>query len=440
MESNNKRLYYQLYMDIKEKILSNFYKKNSKLESIRALAKRLQISTTTVEKAYNQLSVEGYIKSIARSGYIVQDISSLETSKHKTSIEAIEEDVKYNTSLTKDLFDIKLYKRMTNKVFNYYPNSLYHACNPRGEYELREEIRKYILKERAVSCDVNQIIVGPGIQSLLNILLSIHKGQSVAYLYPEFKKAMTIFRAYQYQLKGRVTTKDIESLQADLLYISPSNTYPTGEILSRQERNDMISWARRNHSYIIEDDYNFFIRYNSYTIPSMYSIDGGHNVIYMGSFNKTILPSIRISYMVLPLPLYKLYKEVYKNFSQGVSKLEQLSVALFMKEGLYQRHTKKLYHSYKEKNSQLLNALALYSDHTFSVRSTDSNLHVVIDFHHKKHYLNFIENLEENHLDYEAIKGKNSVIFPYSGIDTNNLNQVLSQLFNHKKENTHYKS
>jgi GntR family transcriptional regulator/MocR family aminotransferase len=429
MKLENTTLYHQLYTDIKNKILGNVYKKNSKLESVRKLSSRLKLSTTTVEKAYNQLLVEGYVKSIPRSGYIVLDVHDLQRIKYKRTIDPIREDKKTNTALTNDLFDIKQYKTMTNKVFNYYPDALYEACDPRGELELREEIRKYILKERDVTCDVDQIVVGPGIQSLLNILLSITSGKTVTYLTPEFTKAMTIFRGYNYQLKPRKTTTEIARLKADFLYISPSNTYPTGEVLRRQERNKIINWARENKSYIIEDDYNFFIRYNSYTIPSVYSIDEGRNVVYMGSFSKTILPSIRISYMVLPVSLYNVFKKEYINFSQGVSKLEQLSVALFMKEGLYQRHTKKLYNSYKEKNGLLLDEVNKYNKNKFSVRSTDSNLHIVIDFRKREFYNTFIRNLDREHLSYETINNQNSVIFPYSGINNTSMPKTIYNLF-----------
>lgn len=429
MKIENTTLYHQLYTDIKTKILSNVYKKSSRLESVRKLSTRLKLSTTTVEKAYNQLLVEGYVKSIPRSGYIVLDVHDLQQIKYKRTIDPIREDKKTNTALTNDLFDIKQYKTMTNKVFNYYPESLFEACDPRGELELREEIRKYILKERDVVCDVDQIVVGPGIQSLLNILLSITSGKTVTYLTPEFTKAMTVFRGYNYQLKPRKTTTEIARLKADFLYISPSNTYPTGEVLRRQERNKIINWARENNSYIIEDDYNFFIRYNSYTIPSIYSIDEGRSVIYMGSFSKTILPSIRISYMVLPVSLYNVYKKQYMNFSQGVSKLEQLSVALFMKEGLHQRHTKKLYNSYKEKNGCLLQEVNKYSLNKFTVRSTDSNLHIVIDFKKKEYYQTFIRNLDREHLSYEIINKQNSVIFPYSGISNESMPKTMYNLF-----------
>jgi GntR family transcriptional regulator/MocR family aminotransferase len=423
-------LYQRLYEDIKEKILYNELKKNNKLESIRSLAKRLDISTTTVEKAYNQLEVEGYIRSIPRSGFIVRDVHQFDTYIPHVFIEPIEHPVQENNKLTTDLFDIKSYKTTINKVMNYHSDKLYTELDPRGEEELREEIRKYILKERDVKCDVNQIIIGPGIQSLLTILLSITNRKTVTYLTPEFSKAMNIFRAFDYTLKPRKNTSEIVRLKSDFLYISPSNIYPTGEVLEAQQRNKIIKWAHANDAFIIEDDYNFFIRYNSYTVPSIHSYDHGRRVIYIGSFSKTIIPSIRISYMVLPVELYNIYKDCYNNFSQGVGKLEQLSLALFMKEGLYQRHTKKLYNLYKEKNAIMKEALMKYNKKRhFDIRGTESNLHVVLDFTSKRQLQTFIRNCDRYYLKYAVINNSNSVIFPYSGIENHDIPRLVRDLF-----------
>lgn len=430
MSTINVPLYQRLYEDIKEKILMNDFKKNQKLESIRHLSARLDISTTTVEKAYNQLVVEGYIRANPRSGYVVMDVHNIEKAKYHPFVDPIEHPVKDNTKLTQDLFDLKAYKSTVNKVLNYHADKLYTDLDPRGEEELREEIRKYILQERDVKCDVNQIIIGPGIQTLLTILLSLTPKKTVTFLEPEFQKAMHVFRSFGYNLKPRKNTTEIARLKADYLYISPSNLYPTGEVLKAQERNKIITWAHRNDSYIIEDDYNFFIRYNSYTVPSIHSYDNGERVIYIGSFGKSIIPSIRVSYMVLPKELYNLYRSHYNDYAQGVGKLEQLSLALFMKEGLFRRHTKKLYNLYKEKNEIMKKALEKYNKHkSFTIRGTDSNLHVVLDFKTKKLMQAFQKNCERSRLEYKQIQGSNSLIFPYSGIENSDIPKLVRNLF-----------
>ena len=429
MSNSNNPLYQVLYEEIKEKILKNEYQKGTKLESVRILSKKRGVSTTTVEKAYNQLLIEGYIMSIPRSGYIVLDVITPDVTTINSLVDPIEYRNFENNKLTTDLFDIKSYKKIINKVINYDYEKLYTECDPRGEIELREEIRKFILKERDVKCDINQIVIGSGIQNLLNILIDFSNKKSVTYLVPEFKKAMSVFRTFNYLLLPKNNIEEITNTKSDYLYISPSNTYPAGDIVKVKERNDLIKWAKSNNTFIIEDDYNFFIRYNSYTVPSIHSYDNGENVIYMGSFAKMIIPSIRISFMVLPVSLYNIYKDNYRKNSQGVSKLDQLSLALFMKEGFFKRHTKKLYAQYKEKNETIKKCLLKKSKkNSFTIRGSDSNLHIVLDFNTGKSLNQFVKNCDKLSFEYSKIENKNSVIFPYSGIEIKDISKVMKKL------------
>ncbi len=416
-------LYMVVYNEIKNKIADQALSSGSKLDSVRSFAIKRAISTTTVERAYNQLVVEGYVTSIPKSGFIVNDIHSTKGNK-SIIVEPIAKVNYKNNSLTTDLFDIKTYKSVMNKVINYFSDELYNVCDPQGELELREEIVKHVQSERNINCDVNQIIIGPGIQNLLNLLFYINDMNSVSYLEPEFQKAIDIFRFNKYKTFGKESIEDISNSKTDYLYISPSNIYPTGDVIKVSDRYKLIEWANKNDSYIIEDDYNFFIRYNSYTIPSIKSLDNHKRVIYMGSFSKTILPSIRLSYMILPIPLYEKYKNIYNTISQGVSKLEQLTLALYMKEGLFKRHTKKLYSLYKEKNEVITESLDLYH---VKYRGTDSNLHVIIDFDSNLDIELFTTKCDSLNLKYESYD--QSIIFPYSGLEVSEIPKIVELLF-----------
>ena len=424
--------YQTLFHDIKNQVITNVLKKDTKLDSIREISKRKNLSTTTVEKAYLQLLVEGYIYSIPKSGYYVSNVEKLVPTKSNTNIIPITTNTHDNNALTEDMFDMKTYKSIISKVINYHPDPLLHECAPNGEVELREEIRKYVLKERDVKCDVNQIIIGPGIQNLLHVLLSLKDFDTVSYLAPGFKKALSMFSLKGYQLFSQKSITNIVSSHTDYLYISPSNIYPTGETLKIQDRVNLIKWAQENNSYIIEDDYNFFIKYNNYTVPSIHSLDQSH-VIYMGSFSKTLLPSMRISFMILPQSLYSLYKEKHLIFSQGVSKLEQLTLALYLKDGLFYRHTKKLYNTYKRKNDIFQDSIQQYIDQSLiSVHGVDSNLHVVIDFNNQKTYNNFIRGCTARNYKFTLIKDNKSILFPYSGIKNEDMHLIMNELLHAK--------
>ncbi|MFK5884032.1 MAG: PLP-dependent aminotransferase family protein [Candidatus Izemoplasma sp.] len=423
-------LYRQLYIDIKKHILNQTFASGTKLESVRVLAKQMNISTTTVEKAYNQLVVEGYIESIPRSGYIVLKVDDL-SKENQNQIDPIKIETFSNTSITDNLFDFKSYKSIINRVINYQSQKLLSDLDPRGEIELREEIRKHVLYERDIACDANQIIVGAGIQNLLHILLSVNPKKSVSYLNPPFKKATNIFKDYNYLLNGFESIDLLLNTKSDYIYISPSNTYPRGDIIKIQERILLINHAETNDTYIIEDDYNFFIRFNSYRVPSIYSLNNSNRVIYLGSFAKSLSPSHRISYMILPKSIYDIYKDKFEDYSQGVSKLEQLSLALFMKEGLYKRHTKKLYNAYKFKNELILNAFNNQlgeCDVTYS--GIESNLHIILTFGRTDSLNKFINNCAIQKLKIIILKN-NTVILPYSGMLNEDIDNIVrSTLYN----------
>ena len=425
-----KILYQEVYQSIKTKITNQVYKVDHKLSSIRQYAKQSGYSTTTIERAYEQLLIEGYIYSMPRSGFYVAKIDQLHPSDVHQEVEAYTFNYYQNNQFTHDLFDIKQYKSIVNKVFNYEKDALYTELDIRGEEILREEIKKYVLKEREIEVDKDQIIIGPGIQYLLHILINITTSKKVTYLKPAFEKAMSIFQSYDYE---RIPCKDISEItkkKTHFIYLSPSNIYPSGEVLKIQDRTTIINYANDSDAYIIEDDYNFLFKYHTSVIPSMYSIDQYDRVIYLGSFSKTLLPSSRISYMILPPKLYAMFLQKITLFSQGVSKLEQYSLAYFMKEGLFYRHTKKLLSLYKLKNETIIKALNIYKEKgQYELSSNDSNMHVVIHFKNKIQFEQMITKLTCLKLGYYRIPDTKDILFPYSGLQLKNIPDLVKKLF-----------
>ncbi len=143
---------------------------------------------------------------------------------------------------------------------------------------------------------------------------------------------------------------------------------------------------------------------------------------------------MRISFMILPESLHKIYQKKYQTFSQGVSKLEQLSLALYLKEGLFYRHTKKLYNTYKKKNEIFQESIQDFvDDDSISLEGTDSNLHAVINFKERKTMDQFVRNCLSRNYKYTAIEGQKSIIFPYSGIQDQEMGDTIKALF--KKDN-----
>ena len=140
----SKPLYIKLYEELKTLIINNTLPANTKMDSVRSYAQKHDISTTTVEKAYNQLVIEGYIFSKPRSGFIVEDIHAKQRDIPNSIVDPLRTPTVINNKLTEDLFDLKTYKSIINKVMNYQGSKLFNSCLPSGELELRQEIQKYV--------------------------------------------------------------------------------------------------------------------------------------------------------------------------------------------------------------------------------------------------------------------------------------------------------
>ena len=205
----------------------------------------------------------------------------------------------------------------------------------------------------------SQIIIGAGIQYLLSILCSLlrDKHHDIAFEYPGFNQAKNVFEDYNMDiipipvLKEGIDIEKLKKSKVKMVYLSPSHQYPTGSVMPIDKRIEILNWAQENNSIIIEDDYDCLIRYESRPIPALQGLDKAGHVIYLGSFSKILLPSIRISYMILPLDILENYKWIKARYSQTSSKIEQLTLTKFMAEGYLEKHLRKIRKLYYKKNA-----------------------------------------------------------------------------------------
>ncbi|NLY70674.1 MAG: PLP-dependent aminotransferase family protein [Clostridiales bacterium] len=396
-DSINIPLYIQLYTYIRDSILNRDIKPGEKLPSLRSLAKSLNLSLTTIELAYNQLLVEGYISSKPQSGYFVNDISSevgkafvFEDSEQKIeatevpSIESMQQPIYYDPTN----FDFFKWKKCINKVLNEYSHLLFEEGNPRGEAPLRYEISKYIYQSRGVRCSWEQVIVGAGTQQLLNLLCIILQKTGIDYVSfenPGYLPVRDIFKDRGFKMATVPLDKDgikIELLPANIrstVYVSPSNQFPTASVMPIARRYSLLDWAYNNDSIIIEDDYNSELIYSGRPVPSLQGLDTKGKVVYLGSFSSTLFSSIKISYMVLPNDLNELFEEVLGGYTQTCSKAEQLTLALYMQEGYYQTNLKKLRKIYSQKIQLATSLINKYGKDKINILANSSGLHMLLE-------------------------------------------------------------
>lgn len=418
-------MYYQIYEAFKTAILSQKLKANHKMPSIRALAKMHQISTTTVEKAYQQLLVEGYIESIPKSGYYTQSVKGLNPTK--TISKNLKDPFKTykNTNQSMDSIELSPLRKLTQEVFLNHQQALFESNHPQGEKILREALLNHLYEERGLNSTIEQMILAPGMQNLIIMLKAIYPfSTSVAYLNPGYDAAIRTFDFIDFKATGYDTIDQIINAKPRLIYLSPSNHYPTGEVISINDRLKLLNYANQTGAVIIEDDYNHIFRYNAYQIPSIHSLSKGKHVIYIGSLSRSLLLSTRLSYMILPYEMMRKHQNVIQSFSSTLSKLEQISLALYIKQGYYQKHLKKTYKQSKRKNEHLNDLLKTIDNSNVRILGLESNMHFIIETYDLAKIIQLLDTLNYG---YKALS-KTQVLIPYHGLSTKDMTTFVKAL------------
>ena len=311
-------LYEQIYQYIKNEIVEGKLSSKERLPSTRALAEHLQIARSTVELAYEQLVSEGYIEAKPYKGYFICPIGELYHLKKEQSVKR--EEIKKENSYLFDLspngiemkaFPFSTWRRISKNVLAEHQKDIFEPGHPKGDFEFRNTICRYIYSFRGVNCEPEQIIIGAGNDYLLVLLGKIlGEHQRVAMENPTYKRAYRIFSSDGYEMstmpidKNGMSMEHLRNSQANIAYIMPSHQFPTGVVMPIGRRMELLKWAEEaENRYLIEDDYDSEFRYKGKPIQALQAWDKKEKVIYMGTFSKSIAPAIRVSFMVLPKPL-----------------------------------------------------------------------------------------------------------------------------------------
>lgn len=361
-------LYEYLYNCLKNDILNGRLSPGTKLPSKRELAKENNISVKTVMNAYEQLLVEGYLYSEEKKGYFVADVEAVPQYKQEPveypaiyTQESWFADFTANNTIY-EKFPFTLWRKTMREVLSEYDMELVQRSHFQGIKELREAISDYLYRTRRMQVSPECIIIGAGIEYLYSRLMKILPSDAVyAVENPGYKKIPLIYE--EFGVKWAYTEMDenginMESLRengADVVHVSPEHHYPLGTVMTIARRQELLEWcAEKLERYIIEDDYDCEFRYNSRMIPTLQSMDRNHRVIYMNTFSKTLAPSIRISYMILPEKLMRRYLDNATFYSNTASTCEQYALAKFIKKEYFERHVSRLKKHYYTQGNLLI--------------------------------------------------------------------------------------
>ena len=479
-------LYKQIYEYFAQEIRQGILKEKSKLPSVRELSKNLGVSKITVETAYQQLCAEGYVVSVAKSGFIVtkvQEIFKLNKTEKIDLQKNIEQENFLQTQKIEksDFIDVSS-SRVDESVFpssvlkTLYrqavsgDNSKNFLCRGEslGEVDFRKTLADHLFESRGVRCSYEQIIIGAGTEYLLSLAVKIiEKYKSTFFTQdkknitqnektklifavenPGYEKTQMIIQDNGAIVKkidldeNGISVEEIKSLDIDCVYCTPAHQYPLGITMPISRRSELLSWAYGKYTspekkydtkldsssncklnkkydnkndvksdikyvsknkqkenitncrFIIEDDYDSDYRYQGNPIPALQGFDTKDCVLYIGTFSRSLSPSMRVSYLVLPKRLIKIFCQDLSYYSNTVSRIEQFVLNKFICDRHFERHINRTRKLYEQRRNILINELKLTIPY-IQIFGEDSGLHFIAKLDNKK-YDNVNENLKSD--------------------------------------------
>lgn len=383
-------LYEQIYRYVVEEIRSGRLGEEDKLPSKRALCAHLGVSQSTVEGAYGLLAAEGYIRAIPRSGYRVCAVALPERPAPRPAPVPPEEpptsaldDCFSTAAVDTSVFPYATWARLMRQAVQ--EPELLQRGHPQGDLPLREALCAFLHQYRGVNCRSEQVVVGAGMEYLLDVLLQLlPDGAPVALENPGYRatyRSMANLRRpfLPIPVDGHGLRADLlEKSGAGAVYVTPSHQFPMGVTMPAPRRSELLRWAYGGEGrYIVEDDYDSEFRYTSRPIPAMQGQDVGGRVVYTGTFSRSIAPSIRAAYLILPESLLGAYREKFAHGASTVSRFEQWTLAQFLSSGQYARHLRRVDSLYRARCAALTGALRRAFP-AGTVSGNDAGLHLLL--------------------------------------------------------------
>jgi len=379
-------LYEALYRCIREDILTGRLASGEKLPSKRALAVHLEVSKITVETAYNQLLSEGYIRSQEKVGYFVESLQRQSAAPvRKTAAQEAPEELIDLTGDSPSYFPFSVWSRLQREVMLDLGEGLLLPLHHQGLPQLRNAIARHLGQFRGMQVDPDNILIGAGTDFLYNLLVQLlGRDKRYGVEEPGYGKIQKIYEAAGASCNllslDRQGVDPEELGDTQVLHISPSHHFPSGIVTSLPRRQALLQWAAEQEDrFIIEDDYDSEFRFNAHPLPAMQSLDGHGRVIYMNTFSKTLAPSIRISYMVLPETLMTLFRQKLGFYSCTVPSFEQYTLERFLSRGYFEKHINRMRKFYKSMRNRVLEAISAcpMAEH-FAILEEHAGLHFLL--------------------------------------------------------------
>lgn len=354
--------YIKLYQELVQDIVSGVYAYGTKIPSKRVLADKKDVSVITVDHALELLNEEGYVQSKERSGvYVVykdedflehqrkdaQVMSSAAKEKHpgrEKVDDLLELEKEPDNAYTGDFPFSVLAKTMRRVILDYDEKILIKSPN-HGCQELRNEICHYLARSRGIDIRPGQVIIGSGAEYLYGLIAQmLGPGSVVALEDPSYGKIRQVYESMGHTCEmlpireNGIATKDLEKTGAQILHVTPFNSYPSGVTVDISKKMEYLRWAKQKNRILVEDNYDSELTVSRKVEQPLFSMDDEAKVIYLNTFSRTLAPSMRIGYMILPRNMVKTFEDKLGFYSCPVPIFDQYVLAELLKSGDFERH------------------------------------------------------------------------------------------------------
>ena len=333
--------YLQLYHQLRGDIVSGVYPNEKKLPSKRLLAEQTGVSVITVEHAYAILCDEGYLEPRERSGYFVSYSAA-------DCFPVAEPDSVRQLPSARDLaddFPFSVLAKTMRRVLSEYGESILVKSPNNGCTELRKAIAAYLARCRGINVAPSQIVIGSGAEYLYGLIVQLLGRERVFALEnPSYEKIRRVYLANGVTCdmlrlgSDGIRTSELARTDASVLHATPFHSFPSGITASAGKRSEYIRWAHSRGGYIVEDDFDSEFTLSSKAEDTLFSLEPKRSVLYLNTFSKTIAPSMRLGYMVLPESLTDAFEQSVGFYSCTVPVFEQYVLAELLSNGDFERH------------------------------------------------------------------------------------------------------
>ncbi|MCW8914392.1 MAG: PLP-dependent aminotransferase family protein [Magnetovibrio sp.] len=408
-------LFAQIYEALRRRIISGEQAANSRLPATRRLAEELAVSRATVVAAYDQLEAEGFVEGRTGSGIYVSAIGSVELPSQPV-VTQFEHDFAPTTLQPlqpgrpdMDLFPHRAWAKCFAKVARTEPEALTQFMDAFGDPELRNAIGAYLSEWRGFAVSPERIVITAGTADAVELCVRTitARGGAIAMEDPGYQPLRSLVQSLG--LQPSWMSQDSEGAQTPpnapfappITLLTPSSNFPLGGAMSTARRVQFLTWARNNGTWLIEDDYDSEFRYAGRPIPAMAGLDQYGRTFYIGSFSKIFSETLRLGFLVVPEFFVGAVRENLRSYGAKASLSAQRPLSIFMQNGDFHRHIRKMRRIYGERRQILLDLLKTHLNNFGSWTDHHAGMQIV---------LNLPENVDDVAVSSQA--ARENVICP----------------------------